>query len=604
MRFVGGRYQLIRSLGRGGMGEVHLAVARGAAGFEKLVAIKLLDERLVREPDVARGLLREAFLGVHLDHQHIVSVLDLGEDDGRFFVVMEYVRGYTLAHVLSGLAAAGRPAPLAVAMHVARAVLDAIEHLHELRGDGGARLGLIHGDVSPSNVLLAVDGRIKLSDFGVATLEGDALEGRTIAGKLPYLPPEAFAGAPPSQAWDVYAAAALLHEVLAGERAFAGDTIEGLREALRRGPAPLAVRRPDVPAALAAALERALAFHPERRLGTLGGLRAALDEAAPRQVGDADAHRALVGALFADPEFVQRHGELPSAGGFSVEQERAVVVDSTAVAPKTMGRVRPRPLRFGLTPALGATAARDLAVRFSRVLTMRLDREVRPVVLGDYSMLVDCLADGEIDLAWTPPVTFASAAERGAGLLVKMVRGGQAVYASALITRGDSPLAALAELRGADVAWVDRESAAGYLFAFAELRRVLGDPDRALGEQHFLGSHRAVCESVANGWAAAGATYVARGDDGAIRSSGWRDALGERAATIRPLWFSRPIPADGIAHRPFLPPDTVASLSRALVDLADTDDGRALLRDLFNADRLVAADVRDYDAVRAALSAR
>jgi serine/threonine-protein kinase len=192
------------------MGEVHLAVVRGAAGFEKLVAIKFLEDRLVRDRELTRGLLREAFLGVQLDHEHIVSVLDLGEDEQRTFIVMEYVRGFTLAHVLSHLDAIGQGMPLAAALHVVRATLDALAYLHRVRGTDGKALGLVHGDVSPSNVLLGGDGRIKLSDFGVATIGTDPEPG-TVAGKLQYLPPEAFAGVPRSLAWDVYAVEALLY---------------------------------------------------------------------------------------------------------------------------------------------------------------------------------------------------------------------------------------------------------------------------------------------------------------------------------------------------------------------------------------------------------
>jgi phosphate/phosphite/phosphonate ABC transporter binding protein len=576
------------------MGEVHLAVARGAAGFEKMVAIKMLDERLVRDPDVARAFLREAFLGVHLDHQHIVSILDLGEEQGRFYVVMEYVRGYSLAHVLTHFDEAKRAMPLPAAMHVARVTCDALAYLHALRGSDGQRLGLVHGDVSPSNVLIGADGRVKLTDFGLASLETDPTA-QTVAGKLPYLPPEALAGSKPTQAWDVYALAALLYESLAGVRAFPATTIAELRDALRDGAAPLRDRRPDVPVALSEVLERALAFHPQRRYGSVAQLAMALEAAVPRQLGDADELRDLVGVLFTDPGFVQQHGDLPSTGGFSVAQEKAVLLDSTQVAPKTMGRVRPRPLRFGITPALGAGKARDVATRFSRLLTLRLTREVRPVVLGDYSMLVDCLVDGEIDFAWTPPTAFASAAERGAGLLAKMVRAGQTTYRAALITRADSSIQEVADLRGKEVAWVDRDSASGYLFPMAELRRVLGDPDTALGEQHFLGSHRAVCDSVANGWAQAGATFVNRTDDGTILSSSWGDHLGERASSVRPIWVSRPIPADGIAHRPFLPPESVAELSNALIDLSSTEEGRATIHEIFHAERFVAADVADYD---------
>jgi phosphate/phosphite/phosphonate ABC transporter binding protein len=586
------------------MGEVHLAVARGAAGFEKLVAIKFLDEQSVKDRELARGLLREAFLGVQLDHEHIVSVLDLGEEARRYFIVMEYVRGFTLGHVLSHLDAMGEGMPVGVALHVARATLDAIEYLHRARDTAGRPLGLVHGDISPSNVLLAGDGRIKLSDFGVATFAIEHGERSTIAGKLSYLPPEAFAHAPRGPAWDVYAAAALLYEAIAGVPAFPAASLDAVRNALRRGVPPLAGHRPDVPEALAELIERALAFHPDRRPAGLTELRAELDAVAPRQLDDEEQHRALVARVYGDPRFVEQHGELPTTAGYSLDNEARVadaVIKTTDVAAQTQGRVRPRALRFGVSPAMGAARARNTGERFTSFLSAKIGREVRPVVLADYAMLVACLVQGEIDLAWMPPTSFVAAVEHGAGVLAQIRRAGQTSYQAAIIVR-TGEVATLEELRGKSMAWVDQDSASGYLLPLAELRRVLGDPATELGEQTFVGSHQAVCEAVLKGWADAGATYASRDATGVV-SAGWRDHLGDRAKRVEPLWFSPPIPGDSIASRPFLPEALRATLVSALIGLADSEIGRTMLVDVFNAETMVAAEVSDYDGVRDALAA-
>ncbi len=594
------RYRLLRCLGRGGMGEVHLAVARGAAGFEKLVAVKFLEDTAQRDRTQTKALLREAFLGVHLDHENIVQVLDLGEDDDRYFVVMEYVRGFTLAHVLAHLDTIGQSMPVGAALHVARAVLDALGYLHRLRGPDNKPLGLIHGDVSPSNVLLAGDGRVKLSDFGVASFGGESSDEGTVAGKLSYLPPEAFAGAPRTQRWDVYAAAAMLYEAIAGVPAFPGTSLDAIRNALRRGAPPLSAHRPDVPRALAQAIEGALAFHAERRPAGIPELRASIEEAAPRDMADVDTHRTLVAATYGDDRFVQEHGELPTVPGQPDKPHTEIT--TTAVGAKTVGRKRARALRFGVSPAIGAQQARVVADRFTTFLKDRLDHEVRPVVLADYAMLVSCLVQGEIDLAWMPPTAFVSAAEHGAGVLAKIRRAGQTTYESALIARAERGVRTLEELRGKAVAWVDRDSASGYLFAFAALRDALGgDPDALLGEQHFGGSHRAVCEAVAKGWADAGATYASRDADGNVLSSGWRDTLGERASLVTPIWFSPPIPGDSIAHRPFLPDALARKVADALFALDDSEEGRALLAEVFNAQGFIPAQISDYDGVREAL---
>jgi len=399
-----GRYRLIRCLGGGGMGEVHLAVARGAAGFEKLVAIKLIDTRHGADAAINRSLVREAFLGVHLDHESLVSVLDFGEEDGRNFLVMEYVRGFTLSHVLTFMDSIGQNLPLHAALHIVRSTLDALDYLHGVTGTEGKPLGLVHGDVSASNVLLAGDGRVKLSDLGIASVAGDVIEPGRVAGKLPYLPPEAFAGAARTASWDVYAAAAMLYEAIAGVPAFPGTSVEAVRKALRRGAPSLAAHRPDVPAALAATVERALSFHPERRPRTVAELRAALDAAAPPRLEDAAGYRALIATIYGDPRFVQQHGQLPTSDGYTPGTGPAGN-DSTdlAVAVPTVGRVRTRALRFGVSPAMGAAKAREAGERFTAYLTRALEREVRPVVLADYAMLIACVVDGEVDLAWMPP---------------------------------------------------------------------------------------------------------------------------------------------------------------------------------------------------------
>jgi phosphate/phosphite/phosphonate ABC transporter binding protein len=217
-------------------------------------------------------------------------------------------------------------------------------------------------------------------------------------------------------------------------------------------------------------------------------------------------------------------------------------------------------------------------------------------VLADYRSLVDCLSTGALDLAWMPPAAFVASAQRGARALVVASRLGKTTYHSAIIARRDTPISELADLRGRPLAWVDRESASGYLFAYAELARHLGAD--VLGRQHFVGSHRAVCEAVADGWAAAGATYVILDDGGQVATSGWHERLGPRADEIKVLQFTRPIPGDNVACRPGLDPQLEKGLVSALVELAKDDEGRAILRDVFRADELVPEPGDIYGDVR------
>jgi phosphonate transport system substrate-binding protein len=258
------------------------------------------------------------------------------------------------------------------------------------------------------------------------------------------------------------------------------------------------------------------------------------------------------------------------------------------------------PIRIGLSQAGGSGWARGEGERLAARLATVVGRAAVAVVLADYRALVDCLASGALDLAWMPPAAFVEAEKRGSRVLAVASRLGKTTYRSAIITRRDSAVTTLAEVRGQSVAWVDRDSASGYLFAIAELLRELGHVGE-LGRQHFVGSHRAVCEAVADGWATAGATYAILDDDGRVDTSGWHERLGPRAEEIRVIGYTRPIPGDNVACRPGLDPATTRKLTDALVDLARDDDGRAILHDVFRAEALVPEPGDIYGDVRRTL---
>jgi len=590
------RYRLTRLLGDGGMGQVYLATARGAAGFEKVVALKVLGVCDQGNSTLALSLLREAMIGVRLEHENVVQVLDCGEDRGRYFVAMEYIRGFTLGHVIRHVGRGGMP--IAVAAHVARTVAGALDFVHRFVELDGTPLGLIHGDVSPSNVLLAADGRIKLADFGVAALAQETSGRGMLTGKLSYLPREAYRGEPAAQSWDVYALGAVLYEMLAGERAFAGKDVESIQAALARGATPLGELQPSCGGALEDVVTRAIAHEPAERFATAAEFRDALDAAWPRALGDAEASRAFVESVYVDASFIAANGSVAPT-----PQPLLVSVPRLAEQMDTVPGVRFTPsqgLRFGLSPARGVERARAAGERLAEYLSARLGCAVRATVFGDYQSLVDAAATGEVDLAWMPPVAFLVAHDRAVSALAIVERHGHASYESAIFVRADSPLRGLADLRGKSIAWVDQSSASGYVFAAAELVRVLGRLDGALGRQHYFGSHREVCEAVLNGWCEAGATYAVREGDRVVQA-GWLDALGERAAGVRPIAFSVPIPGDAIACRPGLPQRIRADVEAALLATRDDVEGQSLLSDVFGADGFAPSDGSTHETLRARL---
>ncbi|HUS32481.1 MAG TPA: serine/threonine-protein kinase, partial [Kofleriaceae bacterium] len=368
-----GRYHLLRLLGFGGMGEVYLASAKGAAGFEKLVTVKVLRRQVSQNPDRVRDLLREAFIGVRLDHENIVQVLDLGEHEGNYFLVMEYVRGFSLRELIAFHSEQKELFPTRPLVHALRCITEALDYLHRVRGPHKKHLGLIHRDISPSNILLGAEGRIKLSDFGVAGMARDAATAGTVIGKPRYLPPEARHGEAATQGWDLYALGVVLHSALAADPDVEkGGTKIGARLA------PL--ERTDVPAPLLELVAGATARDPANRLGDAATFRKLLDEAEPKQADDAEFWRGWLQGLYRREPFISRYGVLPYVEDLVPELETKQAAQPPSVAyVETVVVDTQKPIRFGLSPALGVQAARTQGERVAAWLKTRFDREVRPV---------------------------------------------------------------------------------------------------------------------------------------------------------------------------------------------------------------------------------
>jgi serine/threonine protein kinase len=251
-RVLGGRYRLRSLLAAGGMGAVWVA---DDAALGRQVAVKLLSEALAGDGLAAERLRREARAAAGLEHPGIARVLDLGEDGGRPYLVMELLHGQSLAQ---RLARAG-PLPPAEAARVVAAAAEALQVAH--------RAGIVHRDVKPGNVFLTGDGEVKLLDFGIASAANQAaLTGGDLIGTAAYLAPERMLGHDATPASDVYALGVLLYELLAGRPPFTADSSTALAMAhLHARPAPLRDAAAGAPPALAAACEQALAKDPADR---------------------------------------------------------------------------------------------------------------------------------------------------------------------------------------------------------------------------------------------------------------------------------------------------------------------------------------------------
>jgi hypothetical protein len=280
-REVYGPFEVIERLGIGGMATVHRAMERGIEGFQRVVALKRLLPHLAEDEAFVRAFVREAKLASLLQHGNIVQLYELGRVGSSYFISMEYIRGRDVRRILRQAKRVTGPLPVPVAVALIAELLDALDYAHTRTDEDGTPLGLVHRDISPSNLILSHTGHLKIIDFGIAkaTLGHLATHTGRIKGKLSYMAPEALTGKGLDGRSDLFSASIIAHELLTAHPLFAAKndfhTIE--RVQLMEAPPP-SVRNPNVPPALDALVHRGLSKDPAHRWRTAGEMRAALAE--------------------------------------------------------------------------------------------------------------------------------------------------------------------------------------------------------------------------------------------------------------------------------------------------------------------------------------
>lgn len=293
------RYRSLFAAGRGGMGTVEVALERGTAGFDRVVALKRLLPEQARDPRHKQMFLREARLAALLRHPNVVHAFAFGEIYGELFLAMEYVEGATLASALA--TSAGLDA--ATAAFILAEVCEGLHAAHELRDHGGQALHVVHRDVSPQNVMMAYDGHVKILDFGVAKFDAGGHDTRTgeVKGKMAYMSPEQALGEPLDRRSDLYSVGAVLFECLTGKRMWGtGTDLEVMRRLALEEPPRLSVLMPDAPEALASLHARLVARDSDRRPATAAEVARELRAFASKwPAADAASVAAMMRRLFA-----------------------------------------------------------------------------------------------------------------------------------------------------------------------------------------------------------------------------------------------------------------------------------------------------------------
>jgi serine/threonine protein kinase/TolA-binding protein len=359
-----GKYQLIQRIGTGGMAEIFKAKVTGEGGFEKLVAIKRILPHLSDDAEFVDMFMREARLAALLSHPNIVQIYDFGKERNTYYIAMEYLWGHDLRTVLNR--AKEQPLPIECALYIASRISAGLEYSHNLKDLSGKPLNIIHRDVNPQNIIVTHQGEVKIVDFGIAKIaEMDSTtKVGTLKGKVPYMSPEQAAGEVIDKRSDIFSTGVILYEMVTGEKAFQGATMEVLDRVRKAEFKPPELAAPDVLPEVHEILHKALAKTPENRFQTSAEMFRRLEDCltlfSKRQ--NAENLSRQIRLIFADDLLDTRSQDLatlcpatPSARGSAVaERTETVVVED--IPPSADAATPPVKLAVFSRPRLWVSA--------------------------------------------------------------------------------------------------------------------------------------------------------------------------------------------------------------------------------------------------------
>jgi len=309
-----GRYRLLGRIGEGGMAEVYRAMMIGPEGFERELVLKRILPRLSASGDFKTMFIREAKIAAQMLHPNIVQIYEFGQAEGGYFIAMESVQGVTLRELLTTLRKDERAIPYNVAADITKQICVGLDYAHTLRGYDGGPLEIVHQDISPTNIMLAFTGTVKILDFGIARAaefaEEEAKKGM-IKGKVSYLSPEQIFVRPFDARADIFALGVVFHEMLTGRRLFQSrNDINKMRELLAAPILPPSAIDAMIPRELDRIVMKALEIDPKDRYQSSADMAA-------------DLERTLIAARYSSRELSKLlHGL------YSANDEPVVVIDA------------------------------------------------------------------------------------------------------------------------------------------------------------------------------------------------------------------------------------------------------------------------------------
>lgn len=341
-----GKYRIVSELGRGGMANVYLALARSAGGVSKLVVLKALRPEIAEEQGSLRMFLDEARLAAQLNHPNVVQTYEVGTEGDRHVIVMEHLEGQPLSRILRLAQGVDRQLSEGMFLHIIIGLLEGLHYAHELKSYEGEPLRLVHRDVSPQNVFVTYDGQVKVLDFGIAkaATSSSHTSAGVIKGKIAYMAPEQMSGATLDARADVFSVGCMLWAGATGQKLWKDLTDVQVVKKVLGGeiPNPRTVN-PECSEELARITMKALAIDPEQRYSTARALQLDLE----KYVEQAHLHikRRELG------EFVSKlFGDIRAELSVHIESQLSELANSDTITPSGYELIQQELRRVSLVP--------------------------------------------------------------------------------------------------------------------------------------------------------------------------------------------------------------------------------------------------------------